>query len=398
MEQKKISKNNIGILCSENSRKIVGDYYRQLRGTELPVQINLVTSAYFSGFDLEKKFHLISISSNVEKIYASLSEHRLKQIAGRCRVGLYSETVVYNIGTVSKNLPQSKAELVMAAEKEVKALNCITSNYLSNSILKDNLKQIRDLIITNTRSEGYQLVRRKYDHELTVSYLNIDALLESHRVHREVYKNKNSLYHILKNEGHNITRKDHVSKTDVINHDLAAIIRKQEVDEIIKQLNILKIFEVRSLVDLPLVQKRIVDAYLMNILYVDKDQLLKKLKDAGYSRDSRALSNTRLGIIYCTFHPDNNYKRNVNRQIVVGKTYTSEELLIQWNRILEDSAMQKKLVSEVTATRITNLHFTVIRKKTGHHIVSINPFIKVIKHRPGQESTENLADILFNEY
>jgi len=395
-EHHKIDKNKIRILCSENSKKMVGDYFHQLDADILPANINLVTSAYFSGFDLLERYHLISISSNRDKIYASLSEHKLKQIAGRCRKLLFSETIIYDINPVAKKIPPPIEALIIAAEKEVKALDCISANYLSNSVLKHNLEQIRDLIISNTKVEGYQLVRRNNHHEIAVSYFNIDAILESYRVQNELYNTRSSLPDFLISEKHIITVSNHVSKIEVASTDVAAVNRKQQVDDIIEQIRVLKIFEVKELFNLDQLQKSIVDAYLMHVLYADKDQLLQKLKDAANSRDSRAMTNTRWGILYCTLHPDSIYKRNVNQRLRIGEAYSPAELLVQWNKIFEETGMQKQLKSEVTATRISKLHFILIRRKGGHYIHSINPFIKVIKHRPGQEDIQNLTDMVFN--
>jgi hypothetical protein len=124
-------KKDIKILCSINSKTKVSGYFTELENDKLPGKINFLTSAYFTGFDLNEPYHLISVSGNKSKIHA-LSDKRLKQIAGRCRVnnGLLSETIIHDIIDKSKNSKvYSIDEIIQAAEIQLKALKCLEENY-----------------------------------------------------------------------------------------------------------------------------------------------------------------------------------------------------------------------------------------------------------------------------
>jgi hypothetical protein len=115
-------------------------------------------------------------------------------------------------------------------------------------------------------------------------------------------------------------------------------------------------------------QKDLINAYLMNFAFVDKTAFLDKLQKTIKCRDSRMLNNITLEVLFCTLHTNNIYKRNVNRHLIVGSTYTPSELLAQWNKILEETGLQKQLTSDTTATKLTNIHFNVTRNgKNGTH-------------------------------
>jgi hypothetical protein len=101
-KKKGIPSEDIKIMCSRGSKEKVGEFFASLETAFLPAKVNFVTSAYFTGYDIDEQYHLISVSQNANNIHhdiSSLSERRLKQIAGRCRhqQGLHSESIVYNI-------------------------------------------------------------------------------------------------------------------------------------------------------------------------------------------------------------------------------------------------------------------------------------------------------------
>ena len=73
------------IWCSSQSEQQAGEYYPQENiGTHLTRQITFLTCTYFTGIDIEDRYHLISVS-DTKYLYTLLSPEKLLQIAGRCR-------------------------------------------------------------------------------------------------------------------------------------------------------------------------------------------------------------------------------------------------------------------------------------------------------------------------
>ena len=95
VKEKHIEEKDIAILSSSSSKDRVKPYFKELDNDILPCKLNFVTSAYFTGFDINEKIHLISLSGNRTN-YHALSDRRLKQIAGRSRLGLLSETIIHD--------------------------------------------------------------------------------------------------------------------------------------------------------------------------------------------------------------------------------------------------------------------------------------------------------------
>ncbi|MER8245202.1 hypothetical protein, partial [Acinetobacter baumannii] len=75
----------------------VEEYYTEILDKHLSKQLTFMTCTYFVGIDIDEPFHLISIA-DTNYPYTLLSEDKLQQIAGRCRIagGLLSETIIYN--------------------------------------------------------------------------------------------------------------------------------------------------------------------------------------------------------------------------------------------------------------------------------------------------------------
>ena len=85
----------VGILCGERSREKAESYYTEIdENGYLGKQIVFMTCAYFVGIDVNEKCHIVSVST-FNQLFTLLSTERMTQIAGRCRVGAMSETIIY---------------------------------------------------------------------------------------------------------------------------------------------------------------------------------------------------------------------------------------------------------------------------------------------------------------
>jgi hypothetical protein len=386
-------KGDIKILCSINSRSKVDEWYKELDSDKLPAKLNFVTSAYFTGFDLHEQYHLISVSGNETSVH-SLSDNRLKQIAGRCRETLLSETVIYDLVPYYEDLQELNSEhLITVAKTEIQALECIKSNFMSNDMLKLSYDKIRELIITNAQPNEHKYVRLNKNQEPVISYLNIDSHIESNRVRRELYRKKGVLARVLRQAGHKVSESEIVTDIDVEPVETSETDRRNQVAYIITEINKLGADEdpedLMNLQGLTRLQKDIVQNYHYFYKAIDNAQILSMMAEEAVKKDKRSFNNLILAAFYFALHPDEHYKRTVRFHIPLNSVLTGEQLLNKWNDIFVEMNMQKKAKSTTEAVRLTNLHFrTTIRKDkqrkpSGRFIKSENPRgFTLIEHLP----------------
>jgi hypothetical protein len=394
------------ILCSNRSKDKVGNLYAELDSDKLPGRINFVTSAYFTGFDLSERYHLVSISSAINSIH-SLSDKRLKQIAGRCRdkEGLLSETIIYNI--VPKNSKSeilTEAQLIQAAEKEIGALKCIEENYRDHPMMKSTTQTIMQLISQSTTSSIFQLVRIK-NKIPTTSYLNIDAYIETQRVRNELYQSQPDLLNTLRAAGHKVTIRHLNSNLNIEKTDIEKINIADQINPLITQLQALhravtpKQLLVTHEKELTSLQIAIINWYYNVYKYIERDRLFELIKEAGTSKDRRRLNNIFLSAVYLTLDPRSLYKRVVSFHIPVGSTFTREELIEKWNLIYTEMGWSTQRIETTTqAIRMTKLHYKTTKRRNpiGHYISSENPLdLSLINYRPIENGQKiNLMKLL----
>jgi hypothetical protein len=319
---------------------------------------------------------------------------RLKQIAGRCRKTLLSESVVYNLSAYDENKKSlTIKDLVEVANAEIQALECIRHNFQSNEILSLSHDKIRNLIIEKALPDEHRYVRINGDKPV-ISYLNIDAYLENERVKNELYSKKGVLAKILKNEGHKVRENNVISKVEVERVDTKEAQKKIKVSFIIGELKKLSpdkepnsLFVLKGLNSL---QKMILEVYGLLYKWIDNEQLLSLLEEkASAGTDNREFKNFVSSAFYFILNPKEPYKDFVNQQIIVGEVYTIEELHNKWKDIFMFNHFTKKIKTPNMAVKLTNLHFKTTkkldrdRKPLGHKIVNDNPFrLKLIAHLP----------------
>jgi hypothetical protein len=389
-----ISDEEIKVLCSVASKSKVGKYYSELTGVMLPGKVNFMTSAYFTGFDIKEKFHQISVSSSRSRIYA-LSEMRFKQIAGRCRVGLHSETIIYdtvhdddkNEGKVTEQY--TVEQLISAAEKEIEALRCIQKSYENNAVLSHSFGKIRDLIISSTTTEGFSFVRKDKNGVPTIAYLNIDAYLESSRVQRELYVEKEALRVALEEGGHIIHYSEVRSATDVKKKEGEKESLETQVADVIAELELItnetELLNIN--IEYPSArQKLIIETFGALFRYVDRKQLLEKLALYGTKRNARELKKFENSAWFAALHDDEHFKREVYHQFELNSINTPTQIRDKWNAIFEDFGMHKVL-TETQSVQLLNRYFVTKRKRKGSKadsrvIISSNPEkLKIINKR-----------------
>ncbi len=328
-----VDSTKISILCGLNSKIKAGKYFKELQSDTYPTYITLKTSAYFTGFDINEKYHLITLIENTDKLNC-LSELRLKQIAGRGRTGLHSENVIFEYNSF-KLEKITKEELIETANTEINAINCIKKSYGKSPLLKDQINTIRDLIISNTATNGFTLVKKNSNGDPEISYLNVDALLEMSRVKNEVFKNITTLKNRLIKQGNIVT--ESISKTstkvEIIENNTDLLERKKSVTENLNKWSTHKAFRLISSTS-DKTEQLIYDIYNSLVNYVDNNFLKDKLIELSSNRTNVLLKSFKSRAILTLLDDTSNYKQALNSQFKIHSYYSNEEIHKKINNML----------------------------------------------------------------
>jgi len=177
---------NIAVLCGGYSKDDFPKHHKELTGKIYPAKINFVTSAYYSGYDIEESYHLICYANYTLKS-TMLSPSQIKQIYGRCRspFSILSHLIVYR--------PQYEGEptnftnitpqgLITEAQALVDSDKCFKIHYPEGSV--DNLgilKNFRNLLVDALNAKNFYSVRNNSDNSrLVISYFFIDSKIEQY--------------------------------------------------------------------------------------------------------------------------------------------------------------------------------------------------------------------------
>lgn len=287
-----ITKEQIKILCSRASSNIIADFYHELDSDVLPAKVNFFTSAYFTGFDLKEKYHLVSISGNSNAVQA-LSDRRLKQIAGRCRPGLLSETIIHDVYHSQETEQEiSKESLLEAAKIQADAISCYKKHYSKSTVLKQVLFDLNARMLAFLESRNMRFIRNDIHGNSVISYLNIDAYLESLRVRNTLYTNKNALTDRLVSDGNTVTHKTVFSNTLVEKSNTFVSDRNTQIETI---FNLLENADTKTSVanymllsELSSFQKFVINEYLKVYSFIEPKEMLNLMKKSLLNtRDNR---------------------------------------------------------------------------------------------------------------
>jgi hypothetical protein len=372
------------ILCSSASASKVGIYYAELSGDKLPKPFTYITSAYFSGFDLNDDYHLVCITDGGNDIH-TLSTHRLKQIAGRCRQNLLSYTVVY---TTKQRFEEEyeKAELLEAAHEELNALKCFENRFNSNNVLRRNVDSLRKLLLSS-RKAGLSFTRLNIDGQAEIAYLKIDDKVESTRVLIQECSTVDEFCSVLEAQGHEVTF-NQISYTPEVEN--LAYDKDDQENEYTRVINALK--KLSSPDDLyTLLDGRFKWSGTQNTglniakeyrQYVDWDQLITALEDAMQSGAKKRLHNLSVKLFVSTCSPTSELIKELTRYFVVGQEYTPAQAYEKWKSLNSHFQLNLKLENETDSDRLTPLYFRSKRlKDPGRRLIeSTKPIDISIKH------------------
>ena len=396
-----IPKDSIKILCSSASKSRVKDYYNELDNDLLPAQVNFFTSAYFTGFDLNEPYHLISISGNRIKII-SLSDRRFKQIAGRCRVGLLSETIIHD--TIPKESIEimSANELVEAAKEQIDSLKCMKKHYENNSFLKVFIGDINEGFMKLLDDNEIGFVRQNIDGEYDISYLNIDSKVEGIGVRKNLYLTHDALANKLIKDGNSVKHILKTSSTKVIDTKVSQIDRDNQIEEIIEKLKKIKYpSEIDDLIldEKPTyIQEMICIDYKKLVDFLDPVSTLDIIKSSIFGkRDVRKYKKIILSAIIQTLPKTHLIHRSLSHYFPINKKYLTEDILIRLDLFLAETNIFSNVKSDSIGVKLFKTLCKTYRKrdkdgKDYYIITGYNPFnFKVIKTKKSMSE-----DDLFN--
>lgn len=400
VKDKIITAEKISLLCSKNNEKRVSKYFKELKSDKLPTQLNFVTSAYYTGFDIKERYHLIAVSSNrQENSIHTLSDKRIKQIVGRCRIkeGLFSETIIHDI--VKDQISEITLDsLLKIAKKEIDALTCMYHHFKQNEFLKKIYDDVSDMILKAFELKKSKYIKRKKGELPKISYLNIDAQLENNRTQIKIYMTPVGLTNKLRAEGHRVIYMLAGSEIKVESNELDMELRNKQIEDIIIRLPSITKEEIDIFLaekDVPYIQRKILESFRFLFEHIRRDNLIKKLKVVANSKDSRKINNFNLSAKFTILPVGNIYKNRVFKYFPVGEQFTKEDILTRWNIIFVESNMNKQFKFDefVGAVKFMKIHLKCKRSEDGkrYRVVSDNPLkLKLIKHE------SEIEDIIFN--
>lgn len=158
----------------------------------------------FAGIDILDRCHLITISS-YRQPFTYLSVNRMTQVAGRCRNGNISETIIYDIAqreirSEYANSKDYRQGLISRAEAYANFLNQMRTmieedrNLIPLEAFLDSYVDFAARSKPDQQSYPLRIIRQNcIDKKFVPAYFNIDALLERWNLYHDLYSDKENL-------------------------------------------------------------------------------------------------------------------------------------------------------------------------------------------------------------
>ncbi|MDP2041838.1 MAG: hypothetical protein Q8S14_14915 [Algoriphagus sp.] len=365
---KDIPGSQITVLCSSSRKKEIRDYYAELTDGRLKSLLTFMTSAYFTGFDIYDKYDLITLVSS-KKSVLMLSEKKLKQVAGRGRNGLLSETIVYDQTRSVKTENFTFQELEDAARAQAQSLNCIEHSYRSSSLMKNRMKKTLETLMQNGSVDSSRLVRRGSPGEYLVSYLNIDAQLEHSRVNHELYQPKDGLLSALNSSGCIVTRTQMSSAGVVHESSLIKGLAKEEVQNLREMLD--QVVEGKKSINELLEEQELSDVEKSGLhLYEEfkkrietkalREMIMKTVSPARSSNSVKNLSRLKNILSRAVEDPEKGFLREMFLRIPPpastekGKWYSKQNIINNYKNAALNSNMNMVMTGQISDAGILN--------------------------------------------
>jgi len=354
-------KNKCGILCSETNYtddRIEQQFRAEITPEdELSHQIVFMTCAYFAGLDIKDRCHLITVSS-IQYNYTILPINRMTQIAGRCRNGVLSDTIIYNTYEVPfYTLNAYKNQLIAKAERVVSYLNEADKFKQGDEEIKELFNRIEDAILEKAEASIFKgkpipLTRRNIDNEFKINYFNIDVLNEQMLTYSQLYSKENSLYSVLR-KSHDVRHEeklfeDIVQETSRDISDEVKIERVKKCIEDIVNTNPLNIkvldYKIRQARDF---EKEYYKRVKYLYKYININTLNKKLLEIC-TQNIVPYKNFKNAVYFWALDDDHSFKKLIIGDFKIGEKYSKDKIKSKLDIRINDFLLIRRDISRST--------------------------------------------------
>ncbi len=387
-ENNHINKDEIAILCGKSPKNVKRIKEFNLTGIEnkkYPCKLNFITSAFFTGYDIDESYHLI-ILSDPKTNHLRLSEHEIQQIIGRCRLPhkLFSINILYIPYTKPSDLEENSIErLIQFSETEISALNCVSKHYDSDELGRTKAEKMREILAKSSGFENFNFVHKNSSGKYVTSHLNIDAYIEDQRVKHNVYEN-NYLKKHFEGLGYKSKKETHYSTLLVTEQDA----RKNEIENSHREtMDFLFSKKNKQENEIKLYMKSANSvSTVMCKFYLKASQLIskKKIKEVLSASDTTNKL-VKLDAAFDAFSAGKTdfTKRNILMEFPVGSTFLPDQLAEKINELLvvKLKQIEKSKYSQSKGRKMVASYIEF--KKTTKHIDNKNQTAYTVKsHNP----------------
>lgn len=339
-------KEQVGIMCSRDSRNEVGDYYCEIaEDGSLPSGklIVFMTSAYFSGVDIKDDFTTVIVSGSDAK-HHRLTSRQIVQIAGRNRKGSSEDYLI---------IPEMKYEhhdiknLKIKTKEDIEYLsglsNCVEKYFDKTYLLKNNRNNIYKEIVSNSGLKEF--MRLDKNNKLTYSAFKIDAFIHKKTEDNLLYTKKADLKKSLSKHFNIITyNKKDLPKPD---GDLFKDDIKLSKHELFLNIINEKAIGLLDLSALDRSAREFYDKLIFLKKYMTEIDIIYHLKhlSGNKSLDTKTFNNF-VKAVYATASDEERYqffRRELKNNFTMNNQYASSEIV---SKILN---INKKVLSTVVA-------------------------------------------------
>jgi hypothetical protein len=192
-------KKSIRIICSNNSKKDAGKYYTKIRNGILQADITFMTAAFFSGHDINERYHNIILTEK-KTTTLRISPRLIYQITGRCRdeEGPYSNQLIINFNSninIKYNLYTSE-ELINSVKDQKVIFDFINNiKHSSNKYMTGIIESIENILYEGT-SEIPSVNEKESTGLPVISFFKVDSRIEEQNTFN-LYNNPSDFYDVL---------------------------------------------------------------------------------------------------------------------------------------------------------------------------------------------------------
>lgn len=381
-------KSKCGILCSEtnyNDDRIEQQYRAEITHEDmLSHDIVFMTCAYFAGLDIKDRCHLITVSS-IQYTYTILPINRMTQIAGRCRNGVISDTIIYS--TYNKpfhEITNYKDRLIDKADRVVKYFAVTQELAQSDEDLRTIFERIKPVIIEKAYEEVFKgkpipLTRENIDNKFTINYFNIDVLYEQMSTYSKLYSTKNDLCSELR-KNHYVVFEEKLFEQIIqeTSRGISDEVKKQRV-----QLCIDDIVNTSPLNDIVL-DNKIRQARAFEKEYYKRVQELREYVHINIlNRYLLEICTTNVvpynrfknAVYFWALEDNHPFKQLIRSSFIVDKIYSNDDIKSIIFRILINQNFRRSSITEESSVKFLNSIIDTERYSNRRNTYKINGYI-----------------------